>query len=344
MKEIRFKVNLFETQPEISKLAYQVAMQYQDFVYTNDKQTVQIVFELLDVEPGDLDGHSAMMYLYMQDGSLYQKPAVIDGNEVQYVLVGNEGNHPGDNKAQAQVIASDGKTKHATTIEPFIVNVGLDRVIAPPEVFYSDFDALIENVNSWFENMTEIIDEDFIEWLESIQDIIDESAATNLLQVINDHIADKVAHTQSLAALPGTVVNGSLIYDSTNNIYWGGIDGAWQKLYLGGDFEKYTEKLVTLAVTTPPIDLSQGNVFSQTLSGATTYGISNAISGKAHSFTLILTQPSTPVAVTWPGSVLWPGGDAPDMDEEGVYALTFVSVDGGTVWLGMGGGGAHVSG
>lgn len=125
------------------------------------------------------------------------------------------------------------------------------------------------------------------------------------------------------------------------------IDGLSGMGYLpanGGTLGAYTEKRVVLSGTSPEIDLDEGNVFVQTLSGATEYEITGAVSGKAHSFTLILTQPSTPVAVTWPGSVLWPGGDAPDMDESGVYALTFVSVDGGTVWLGMGGGGAHVSG
>lgn len=125
------------------------------------------------------------------------------------------------------------------------------------------------------------------------------------------------------------------------------IDGLSGMGYLpanGGTLGAYTEKRVVLSGTSPEIDLDEGNVFVQTLSGATEYEITGAASGKAHSFTLILTQPSTPVAVTWPGSVLWPGGDAPDMDESGVYALTFVSVDGGTVWLGMGGGGAHVSG
>ncbi len=125
------------------------------------------------------------------------------------------------------------------------------------------------------------------------------------------------------------------------------IDGLAGMGYLqatGGTLGAYTEKRVVLSGTDPEIDLDEGNVFVQTLSGATEYTITGAVSGKAHSFTLLVTQPSTPVAVTWPGSVLWPGGDAPDMDEAGVYALTFVSVDGGTVWLGMGGGGAHVSG
>lgn len=123
------------------------------------------------------------------------------------------------------------------------------------------------------------------------------------------------------------------------------IDGLSGMGYLpanGGTLGAYTEKRVVLS--DGGVDLDEGNVFVLALAGNTLISITGAVSGKAHSFTLLVTQPSTPVAVTWPGSVLWPGGDAPDMDESGVYALTFVSVDGGTVWLGMGGGGAHVSG
>lgn len=186
MKEIRFKVNLYGTQPETSKLAYQVAMQYQDYVYTNDKETVMVVFELLDVEPGDLDGHTAMMYLYMEDGSLFQKPAVIDGNEIQYILTGTEGDHPGDNKAQAQVIAADGETMHATTIEPFIVSVGLDRVIAPPEVYYESFTALINAINLWWGDL----DTGINDWWDEIKEMLDENVVTNLLALINAHKND----------------------------------------------------------------------------------------------------------------------------------------------------------
>ncbi len=123
------------------------------------------------------------------------------------------------------------------------------------------------------------------------------------------------------------------------------IDGLSGMGYLpanGGTLGAYTEKRVVLS--DGGVDLDEGNVFVLALAGNTLISITGAVSGKAHSFTLLVTQPSAPVAVTWPNSIKWSGGDAPDMDEAGVYALTFVSVDGGTVWLGMGGGGAHVSG
>jgi hypothetical protein len=107
----------------------------------------------------------------------------------------------------------------------------------------------------------------------------------------------------------------------------------------GGVLENYREKLVTLTGTTPTIDLSLGNVFTHNLTGNTTYTISNAVSGQAHSFTLIITQTSTVRTLTFPASVKWQGGEIPDMTTASkTYILTFMTVDGGANWLGMFGG------
>lgn len=105
----------------------------------------------------------------------------------------------------------------------------------------------------------------------------------------------------------------------------------------GGVLENYTEKLTALA--SGVINLNTGNVFTHTLSGNTTYSITNAVSGVAHSFTLIITQTSTVRTLTFPSSVKWQGGEIPDMSTASkTYVLTFMTVDGGTTWLGMFGG------
>ena len=107
----------------------------------------------------------------------------------------------------------------------------------------------------------------------------------------------------------------------------------------GGVLENYREKLATLSGTSTAINLSLGNVFTHTLSGNTTYSITNAVSGQAHSFTLIITQTATVRTLTFPASVKWQGGEIPDMTTASkTYVLTFVSVDGGSNWLGMFGG------
>ena len=68
----------------------------------------------------------------------------------------------------------------------------------------------------------------------------------------------------------------------------------------GGALENYREKLVTLSGTSTAINLSLGNVFAHTLSGNTTYSISNAVNGQAHSFTLIITQTGTVRTLNFP--------------------------------------------
>lgn len=121
----------------------------------------------------------------------------------------------------------------------------------------------------------------------------------------------------------------------------GNVENVKQMPISGGVLEDYAEKLAALSSTdgASTIDLSQGNVFSHTLTEATTYMISNAVSGSAHSFTLIITQPETALAVSFPASVKWQNGEAPDLSTASkIYVLTFLSIDGGTTWLGMFGG------
>lgn len=121
----------------------------------------------------------------------------------------------------------------------------------------------------------------------------------------------------------------------------GNVDNVKQMPISGGVLEDYAEKIVALLSSegASTIDLSAGNVFSHTLTEATTYTISNAVSGAAHSFTLIITQPVTALAATFPASVKWQNGATPDMSTGGkIYVTTFLSIDGGTTWLGMFGG------
>ena len=100
--------------------------------------------------------------------------------------------------------------------------------------------------------------------------------------------------------------------------------------------ETYTEKV---QATTGIINLSLANVFTDTPSASRTYSITNAKSGVAHSFTLIITMGATVRTLTFPASVKWQGGEIPDMTTVSkTYVLTFLTVNGGTNWLGMFGG------
>jgi subtilisin len=107
----------------------------------------------------------------------------------------------------------------------------------------------------------------------------------------------------------------------------------------GGTLENYSEKLTTVSASGGSIDLSLGNVFVHTPNGNRTYSITNAVNGQAHSFTLIINMGSTVRTLIFPSSVKWQGGEIPDLTTPNkTYVLTFMTVDGGTNWLGMFGG------
>ena len=133
--------------------------------------------------------------------------------------------------------------------------------------------------------------------------------------------------------------SGFLTSVTKSDVGLGNVDNIKQMPISNGVLENYREKLVTLSGTSTTINLSLGNVFTHTLSGNTTYSITNAVSGQAHSFTLIINQTATVRTLTFPASVKWQGGEIPDMTTASkTYVLTFMTIDGGTNWLGMFGG------
>jgi hypothetical protein len=88
---------------------------------------------------------------------------------------------------------------------------------------------------------------------------------------------------------------------------------------------------------TATVSLADGNVFTATMTGGTTWTFSGATSGKSCSFDLRLSQDGTGGRVaTWPGSVTWVGGTAPSPDTSAgaLSVYSFESLDGGTTWLG----------
>ena len=88
------------------------------------------------------------------------------------------------------------------------------------------------------------------------------------------------------------------------------------------------------AVAASNIDVAAGGVFAKTISGATTFTVSNVpAAGAVASFILELTNPGTNVTF-WAG-VKWPGGAAPTLTAAGVDVLGFYTRDGGTTWRGM---------
>lgn len=135
------------------------------------------------------------------------------------------------------------------------------------------------------------------------------------------------------------ILNKPSIPTVAGDVGLGNVDNVKQMPISGGVLENYREKLVTLSGISTTINLSSGNVFTHTLTGNTTYSITNAVNSQAHSFTLIINMGSTVRTLTFPASVKWQGGEIPDLSTASkTYVLTFMTVDGGTTWLGMFGG------
>jgi hypothetical protein len=90
-----------------------------------------------------------------------------------------------------------------------------------------------------------------------------------------------------------------------------------------------------VAVAASAIDLSLGNYFTKTISGNTTFTVSNvASSGTVNSFILQLTNGGS-ATVTYFSGVDWAGGTAPTLTASGVDVLGFFTIDGGTTWQGF---------
>lgn len=86
-------------------------------------------------------------------------------------------------------------------------------------------------------------------------------------------------------------------------------------------------------VTTGSFDLSTGNYFTDTPSADVEYTFSNA--GDVQTVQLEVTGAST-YTVTWPTSVQWAGGTAPDSPAAGEKDLyTITTDDGGATYFGV---------
>jgi hypothetical protein len=110
----------------------------------------------------------------------------------------------------------------------------------------------------------------------------------------------------------------------------------WRDLYLSGvGYVGTTQEANTaLSGTTPSIDADTAGSFTLTTSGNTTFTFASVTSGRSVGFVLKLTAGGSHT-ITWPSSVDWAGGTAPDAPASGeTDVLVFYTVDGGTNWYG----------
>ena len=94
-------------------------------------------------------------------------------------------------------------------------------------------------------------------------------------------------------------------------------------------------KQTRVAVAASAIDLNLGNYFSKTISGTTTFTVSNVpATGTAASFVLDLTNGGS-ATINWWSGMKWAGGTAPTLTSSGRDVLGFFTHDGGTTWTGL---------
>ena len=99
---------------------------------------------------------------------------------------------------------------------------------------------------------------------------------------------------------------------------------------IDGPYEQTVE-----AVSALDIDCSTGNFFTKAISTSSTFTFSNVpSSGTAYAFTLESDVTGTGTTITWPSSVTFNGGSAPDLTDTKTHLFMFVTNDGGTSFRG----------
>jgi hypothetical protein len=87
-------------------------------------------------------------------------------------------------------------------------------------------------------------------------------------------------------------------------------------------------------LTGTAIDLATGNYFVKTITADTTFTVSNvSATGTVSRFTLQFTG-NLSYAINWGFNVQWSRGVAPTMSGGVINVIEFVTVDGGTTWIG----------
>ena len=130
-------------------------------VMSNDKDSTQITFNLLDVSPDELSGSSASILLYMQDGSFFQSSDVtIDRNSVIYTMKEEETKHSGNTKVQ--IVLTNGTVQTASLIYNFEIEKGLEKYPIT-EVMIQDWTTLTAEAKAFVEQIEGFTLEQFVE-------------------------------------------------------------------------------------------------------------------------------------------------------------------------------------
>jgi hypothetical protein len=114
--------------------------------------------------------------------------------------------------------------------------------------------------------------------------------------------------------------------------------GSSSNIYVGENYVFHLKAANYNGITPGALDIDcrQGNYFTKTIAGNSTFTFSNvtSLSGYtlAYSFTLEVTHTSG--TITWPSTVKWPGNTAPSLTTGKTHLFMFVTDDAGSRWRG----------
>lgn len=142
LKKIQYDVRLLSTEKMLQGKV--------PVVYTNDLNSAEFVFNILDMTPEQLAGATATTMLYMRDGSFFQNSDVnLNGNTFTYLLKENEGNHAGLAQIQLVVIVpGTPEQNYPTRLYNFEVVTGLETKVAS-EVMIQDWTTLTRDARAY---------------------------------------------------------------------------------------------------------------------------------------------------------------------------------------------------
>ncbi len=130
-------------------------------VMTNDKNSVDIVFRATDVEPNDLNGATASIFLYMQDGSFFQSNSVVITNNIlTYTMTQNQTQHKGTTKVQ--IVVKSGTIDNASLLQEFEISPGLEKYPLT-EVMIQDWTTLTAEAKAFVDQIEGFTLESFVE-------------------------------------------------------------------------------------------------------------------------------------------------------------------------------------
>ena len=138
-------------------------------------------------------------------------------------------------------------------------------------------------------------------------------------------------------ATPTTTINNTLTSTSTTEALSAAQGKVLQDGKLGVAGGTMTGAITSLrevavAMGANNIDLATGNLFTKTITTATTLTVSNVPAAGQVGYMILQLTNGGSAAVTWFSGVKWAGGTAPTLTASGKDILSFYTIDAGTTW------------